>query len=147
GEAPGSRMRGQNTSVEFREVNWAALGKLWHYLLEFRGRILLAVLCLIGAKVASVGLPFILKHVVDDLNGAVGGESAPLVLMPLGLLLAYGAVRFASVIFGEIRDTLFGRVTERAMRRVGLRVFEDRKSTRLNSSHVKISYAVFCLKK
>ena len=125
-------MRGQNTSVEFGEVNWSALGKLWHYLLEFRGRILLAVLCLIGAKVASVGLPFILKHLVDDLNGVIGGDAAPLVLMPLGLLLAYGVVRFASVIFGELRDTLFGRVTERAMRRVGLRVFEHLHSLDLD---------------
>src|SRR5690606_35896329 len=51
---------------------------------------------------------------------------------PLGLLLAYGTVRFASVIFGEVRDTLFGRVTERAMRRIGLRVFEHLHSLDLD---------------
>ncbi|KJS08313.1 MAG: metal ABC transporter permease [Gammaproteobacteria bacterium BRH_c0] len=117
-------MRGQNTQVEFHEVNWSALGKMWPYLLEFRGRILLAVLCLIAAKVASVGMPFILKHIVDDLNASSDSAMAPYLLMPLGLLLAYGVVRFANVIFGELRDTLFGRVTERAMRRIGLKVFE-----------------------
>lgn len=117
-------MRGQKTQIEFHEVNWSALGKLWYYLLEFRGRIVLAVLCLIAAKVASVGMPFILKHIVDDLNAASASDMAPYLLMPLGLLLAYGVVRFANVIFGELRDTLFGRVTERAMRRIGLKVFE-----------------------
>lgn len=131
-------MRGQNTSVAFSEVNWRTLGRLGHYLLEFRGRVTLALLCLVGAKVASVGLPFILKHIVDTLNGEStrNGEGTSLemtlVLMPLGLLLAYGAVRFASVIFGEVRDTLFGRVTERAMRRIGLRVFEHLHSLDLD---------------
>ncbi|MFA5548551.1 MAG: ABC transporter ATP-binding protein/permease, partial [Porticoccaceae bacterium] len=125
-------MRGQNTQVELRDVSWATLGRLWHYLLEFRGRVVLAMLCLIAAKVASVGLPFILKHIVDDLNEIVSGEVAPLLLVPLGLLLAYGLVRFASVIFGELRDTLFGRVTERAMRRVGLQVFEHLHSLDLD---------------
>ncbi len=116
-------MRGQNTQVAFGEVNWRTVWRLWPYLLEFRGRVALALLCLVGAKAASVGLPFVLKHIVDALN-EVGGEGSALVLMPLGLLLAYGAVRFASVIFGELRDTLFGRVTERAMRRIGLKVFQ-----------------------
>lgn len=133
-------MRGQNTSVAFSEVNWRTLGRLWHYLLEFRGRVALALLCLVGAKVASVGLPFILKYIVDALNeprdltglASIGAETRAMALIPLGLLLAYGAVRFANVIFGEIRDTLFGRVTERAMRRIGLKVFEHLHSLDLD---------------
>ncbi len=107
--------------VETGELSWARLTSLWPYLLEYKTRIVLAVLCLIGAKLASVGLPFILKYIVDDLDQA---QAVPaLVSIPLGLLLAYGAVRLANVLFGELRDTLFGRVTERAMRRIGLEVF------------------------
>lgn len=122
-------MRGQNTQVEFSEVNWRTLGKVWPYFLEFRLRILLAVLCLVGAKLASVGLPFILKHIVDGLDAS--GKDAVIVL-PLGLLVAYGTVRFANVLFGELRDTLFGRVTERAMRRIGLQVFQHLHSLDLD---------------
>ena len=99
-------------------MNWAALKQLIPYMTEFKGRILLALLCLIGAKVASVGLPFILKDAVDQLN------SSSVVVVPIALLVAYGVVRFANVLFGELRDTLFGRVTERAMRRIGHKVFK-----------------------
>ncbi len=112
-------MRGRDRSVDIGEVNWASLRKLIPYLTEFRGRIALAVLCLIGAKVASVGLPFILKQIVDQLN-----ESSAVVVVPVALLVAYGLVRFSNVLFGELRDTLFGRVTERAMRRIGHEVFK-----------------------
>lgn len=115
-------MRSQNTDVAAKDVNWSILRQLVPYLFEFRSRIMLAVLCLVGAKLASVGLPFILKHLVDDLDS--GDASSTLMILPLGLLLAYGLVRFSNVLFGELRDTLFGRVTERAMRRVGLKVFE-----------------------
>lgn len=118
-------MRGQNTQVAFSEVNWSTLKRLWPYLFEFKRRIFLALLCLVGAKVASVGLPFVLKHIVDGLDAStnVDETTAAVVALPLGLLLAYGVVRFANVMFGELRDTLFGRVTERAMRRIGLSVF------------------------
>lgn len=112
-------MRGANRSVEFKNVGWSSLKLLIPYLTEFRGRIGLAVICLIGAKLASVGLPFILKRIVDQLN-----DADPLVVLPLAMLVAYGIVRFSNVLFGELRDTLFGRVTERAMRRVGHKVFQ-----------------------
>ena len=109
---------GSRVSVDIDQVNWRSLRLVIPYLTEYRGRIFLALLCLVGAKLASVGLPFILKNIVDRLN-----DVNALVVVPLGLLFAYGVVRFANVLFGEIRDTLFGRVTERAMRRVGYRVF------------------------
>ncbi len=114
-------MRGQRTDVSINEVNWRTLLSLVPYLLEYKMRIFLAVLCLVGAKLASVGLPFILKHIVDNLDAVK--EAPTVAVIPLALLVAYGAVRFASVLFGELRDTIFGRVTERAMRRIGLRVF------------------------
>ncbi|OZG75266.1 metal ABC transporter permease [Hahella sp. CCB-MM4] len=105
-------------------ISWGTLKSLIPYLLEYKPRIILALSCLVAAKLASVGLPFILKYIVDDLDGIHDGGRTALMAMPLGLLLAYGAVRFANVLFGEVRDTIFGRVTERAMRRIGLKVFE-----------------------
>ena len=73
------------------------------------------------AKIASVALPFILKHIVDALDK---GEIGTLVVVPISLVVAYGIVRFANVAFGELRDTIFGRVTERAIREIGLSVFK-----------------------
>ncbi|WP_444916410.1 ABCB family ABC transporter ATP-binding protein/permease [Microbulbifer sp. JMSA003] len=110
------------STVSLDEVHWGALKTLFPYLLEFRRAVVLAILCLIGAKVAGVTLPFLLKHIVDDLDSA--GGMAQAMALPLGLLLAYGAVRLSSTLFGELRDTIFGRVTERAQRRIGLEVFQ-----------------------
>ncbi|WP_412973257.1 ABCB family ABC transporter ATP-binding protein/permease [Glaciecola sp. MF2-115] len=102
-------------------VNWRVLSKLWPYLTEFKMRVWLAIACLVAAKLASVGLPFVLKHTVDNLNLDTTQEA--IMAATLGLIVAYGVLRLANVLFGEIRDTLFGRVTERAMRRLGLTVF------------------------
>jgi ABC-type transport system involved in Fe-S cluster assembly fused permease/ATPase subunit len=102
-------------------INWRIFSQLWPYLTEFKVRVGLALLCLIAAKTASIYLPFILKYTVDDLNAERPVDA--LVLVPFGLVAAYGLLRLANVLFGEIRDTLFGRVTERAMRRLGLQVF------------------------
>jgi len=101
-------------------ISWSTLKSLIPYLMEFKQRIVIALVCLIGAKLASVSLPFLLKYIVDDLDSGIG----QLLVVPLGLLIAYGAVRFANVLFAELRDTIFGRVTERAMRRLGLEVFQ-----------------------
>ncbi|ATC95442.1 ABCB family ABC transporter ATP-binding protein/permease [Pseudoalteromonas tunicata] len=111
---------GFSTPNENDSFNLAVFKKVWPYLLEFKHRIILAFLCLVFAKLASVALPFILKYAVDALNGQ---PHSALLAAPLGLVVAYGLVRFANVLFGELRDMLFGRVTERAMRRIGLQVF------------------------
>ncbi|WP_299073581.1 ABC transporter ATP-binding protein/permease [uncultured Paraglaciecola sp.] len=102
-------------------INWRIFYKLWPYLTEFKVRVALALLCLIAAKTASIYLPFVLKHTVDTLNQDTNNT---LLIVPFGLVAAYGLLRLANVLFGEIRDTLFGRVTERAMRRLGLQVFQ-----------------------
>ena len=90
------------------------------YLLAFRGHVILAILALCAAKAATLFLPYVLKLIVDALDGSLQAQ----VTLPLLLVLAYGALRFGSVFFGEIRDALFGRVTEHAMRQVGLKVFQ-----------------------
>lgn len=102
-------------------INWRIFSQLWPYLTEFKLRVGLALLCLIAAKTASIYLPFILKYTVDELN--INSTADAVLLVPFGLVAAYGLLRLANVLFGEIRDTLFGRVTERAMRRLGLQVF------------------------
>lgn len=118
-------MRGMRSDYDPEHpIDWGVIKQAWPYLMEYRFRVFLAVMCLVAAKLASVGMPFILKDIVDGLDEQLGGTHLNFVTVPIGLLLAYGAVRLASVLFGELRDTLFGRVTERAMRRIGLRVFE-----------------------
>lgn len=111
--------RGQHTDVP-DSINWSVFKILIPYLAEYKLRVFLALLCLLFAKIATIGLPFILKHIVDDLDG----NELQMIAAPIMLVVAYGVLRLALVLFGELRDTLFGRVTERTMRRVGLTVFK-----------------------
>ncbi len=112
-------MRHGNYEVEpDSSLNWRVLTHLWPFLRESRQRVLLVLLCLVIAKGAVILIPFLLKFLVDALDGQ-GLEQLPLLALA-GLVLAYGAARFSNVFFGELRDTIFGRVTERAMRRIGL---------------------------
>lgn len=104
-----------------KPLNWQLIARIWPFLSESRGRVALALLCLLLAKAAILCIPFILKYLVDTLDGQSLKDAAPTLL--LGLVLAYGGARFSNVFFGELRDTIFGRVTERAMRRIGLEVF------------------------
>lgn len=106
-----------------KAIDWSVVKQIWPYLTEFKRRVFLALMCLVLAKLASVGMPFVLKQVVDGLDAQMNG-AASLVIVPIALILAYGLIRLANVLLGEIRDTLFGRVTERAMRRIGLTVFK-----------------------
>jgi ATP-binding cassette subfamily B protein len=110
--------------VSLKNTEW--LKTLWPYLMEYKGRVIFAALCLVGAKLASVCIPFLLKYLVDGLSES-GDEALSTekiwMWFPLGLLLAYGSARLLNVLLGEIRDVLFGRVTERAMRRMALKVF------------------------
>lgn len=101
------------------KLNWHVLKLLWPYLLEFKGRVILALACLVVAKMASVGLPFVLKQLVDTLSEA---SVEQMIAVPIALVLAYGSLRLLNTVISEVRDTLFGRVTERAIRRLGLSV-------------------------
>jgi ATP-binding cassette subfamily B protein len=98
----------------------ATLRTLWPYLTEFPTRVVLALVLLMTAKLSGVWLPLVLKHLVDRLTPGHGA----LLTVPLGLLAAYGGLRFANVLFGELRDITFGKVSERAQRRSALKVFE-----------------------
>jgi len=119
---------GKNDKIE----SWSVLKNLLPYLAEFKGRVILALFFLVVAKLANIGLPLIFKTIVDKLEniGDISSNSPAskftllLLFSPLILVIIFGILRFSSVLFGEIRDTLFGRVTERAMRRIGHRVFK-----------------------
>ena len=102
-----------------QKINWHIIRIIWPYLMEYRNRVLLALGCLILAKLGNVVGPFILKYIVDALDS----EKTQLIAAPIALVLAYGLARFANVLFGELRDTIFGHVTERAMRKIGIKVF------------------------
>ena len=102
-------------------INWRIIRHLIPYLMESRNRVAVAMLCLLLAKGSILFIPFLLKYLVDSLESTNLQSLAPTLL--LGLVLAYGAARFANVFFAELRDTIFGKVTERAMRRIGLQVF------------------------
>ena len=109
---------------EVRSINWQAFKLILPYLFEYKKRIAFAMLCLVFTKIASVYLPFILKDIVDTLDAnSADKQNSALVIVPLALVAAYGLVRLSIVVLAEIRDTLFGRVTERAIRRIGLKVF------------------------
>ncbi len=90
------------------------------FLLAFRGRVLFALACLVLAKVANVGVPVILKTVVDGLEN----KPEQILVLPVALLLGYGALRLLSSLFNELRDAVFGRVRYRAMRQLSTRVLE-----------------------
>lgn len=102
--------------------DWRIIAGLWPYLTEFRGRVILAAVFLVTAKVATVATPVALKYIVDYLDKGTAGEMA--LLIPTLLVVAYGLLRFSGTLFNELRDAVFARVAERAMRRVSLRVFE-----------------------
>ena len=101
--------------------NWRIISGLWPYLVEFRGRVVLAAACLVIAKLATVATPVALKYIVDYLDK--NGSDELLLWIPLLLVAAYGALRFSSTLFSELRNAVFARVAERAMRRVSLQVF------------------------
>ncbi|GEB70219.1 ATP-binding cassette, subfamily B [Pseudoalteromonas carrageenovora] len=100
---------------------------LWPYITKFKGRVFIALLALIGAKGATLLMPWALKEIIDSVDKSIN----PILAIPALLLLMYGGLRFASVFLGEVRDAVFSRVTEHAMRDIGLKVFKHLHSLEL----------------
>src|SRR5438034_3529189 len=105
---------------------WRALRILLPYLLEYKWRVAAALACLIAAKLANVAVPLIMKEVVDGLD-----PRTAIVAVPVALLAIYGSLRFSTTLFAELRDVVFVRVTQRAIRRVALGVFRHLHSLSL----------------
>jgi ATP-binding cassette, subfamily B, heavy metal transporter len=97
---------------------WRVVPLLAPYLLDYKWRVGIALAFLITAKLANVAVPLVLKGVVDSLS-----PTQAIVALPLALLVAYGALRLSTTLFGELRDLVFVRVTQRAIRRIALNVF------------------------
>jgi len=98
---------------------WPTFKLLLPYLWQYRWRMLLALACLVGAKLANVSVPLVFKEMIDNL-----GREQQLLALPAGLLLLYGALRFSTSLFAELREILFARVTQQAVRRIALEVFQ-----------------------
>jgi ATP-binding cassette subfamily B protein len=94
------------------------------FLWEFRGRALFALSCLVMAKVANVGVPVVLKDIVEYFEQAKDDPAVMAAALPLSLLAAYGALKLAASLFNELRDVVFAKVRYRAMRRMSTRVLE-----------------------
>ena len=101
-----------------RRTEWRAFGLLLPYLLEYKWRVAAALVFLAAAKVANVAIPLVMKEVVDGLDAKTA-----IVAVPAALLAIYGLLRFSTTLFAELRDVVFVRVTQRAIRRVALGVF------------------------
>jgi ATP-binding cassette subfamily B protein len=102
--------------------DWATLKTLFPYLWVYKWRVIAALGALIGAKMANVGVPLVLKKLIDQLAIDPAHPQALLVL-PLGALVAYGLLRLSTTVFTELREFLFARVTQRAVRTIALQVF------------------------
>ena len=101
-----------------RRNEWHTVARVLPYLWEYRGRVVFALVFLVIAKLANVGVPLVLKEIVDALDSRQAA-----LLLPLALLVAYGALRLSNTLFAELRDVVFVRVTQRAIRRIALTVF------------------------
>ena len=115
----------------FTRGDWRVIRDLLPYLLEHKVRVALALSCLIAAKFANLGIPILLKDLIDTLNAKVDTTQA-LMLIPVGLILAYGALRVSASLFNELREALFARVTQNAVRKVALQVFNHLHSLALS---------------
>jgi ABC-type transport system involved in Fe-S cluster assembly fused permease/ATPase subunit len=102
--------------------DFAALKTLFPYLWTYKWRVLLALTFLVAAKVANVGVPLVLKELIDHMTIGPDNPRALLVL-PVGILIAYGLLRLCTTLFTELREFVFAKVTQSAVRVIALKVF------------------------
>ena len=111
--------------------DWRVIRDLLPYLLEYRFRVILALTCLVAAKFANLGIPILMKELIDSLDIKASSPQAILVV-PVGIIVAYGLLRISASLFAELREALFARVTQNAVRKVALQVFEHLHSLALS---------------
>jgi ATP-binding cassette, subfamily B, heavy metal transporter len=107
-----------STTQGRRLREWRVVPMLLPYLWEYKWRVVVALVFLVTAKLANVAVPLVLKEVIDTLT-----PTQAVLAMPLALLMAYGVLRLSTTLFAELRDLVFVRVSQRAMRRIALQVF------------------------
>jgi ABC-type transport system involved in Fe-S cluster assembly fused permease/ATPase subunit len=107
-------------------ADWHTLRSLIPYLLEFKWRVIVAMTLLVMSKFANVSVPLVLKEIIDSMD-----KTKSILMVPVALVVGYGLLRLCSTLFGELRDAVFANVTQRAIRRVALKVFEHLHSLSL----------------
>jgi ATP-binding cassette, subfamily B, heavy metal transporter len=111
------------TTPAAERSDWLTLKRLLPYLLEYKWRVAAALAFMVGAKVANVGVPLLLKELVDSMTLKPGSVQSMLVI-PMGLLLAYGLLRLSTSLFTELRELVFAKATQGAARSIALKTFE-----------------------
>lgn len=106
-----------------RRRDWHTIQTLLPYLWAYKLRVMVALVCLVAAKLTNVAVPLVFKRIIDTLAPGGTSSSAALLLVPLGLLGAYGALRFSTSLLTELREIVFTRVTQQAVRAISLQVF------------------------
>ncbi len=108
--------------IRQRRSDWQTLSRLLPYLWEYKWRVAAALTFMVGAKMANVGVPLLLKQLVDAMTIKPGSVEA-LLVVPVGLLVAYGGLRLSTSLFTELRELIFAKATEGATRSIALQVF------------------------
>jgi ATP-binding cassette subfamily B protein len=103
--------------------DWATLRRLFPYLWTYKWRVMIALGFMVGAKMANVGVPLLLKNLVDGMNPNVGVGANALLVVPAALLIGYGLLRLSTTLFTELRELIFAKATEGASRSITLQVF------------------------
>ncbi|MBC5768472.1 ABCB family ABC transporter ATP-binding protein/permease [Ramlibacter albus] len=103
--------------------DWATLKRLFPYLWQYKWRVVAALAFMVGAKLANVGVPLLLKELVDAMDVKAGTAMAMMVV-PAGLLLAYGLLRLSTTLFTELRELVFAKATQGAARAIALETFK-----------------------
>jgi ATP-binding cassette subfamily B protein len=122
GLAHGAPAAGSQAPADARRSDWATLGRVLPYLWRYRWRVGLALGFLVTAKLANVGVPVLLKQLVDAL-AIKPGEAAALLVVPVSLIVAYGLLRLSTSLFTELRELVFAKATEGTARTLSLQVF------------------------
>lgn len=102
--------------------DWQTVRNLLPYVWHYKWRVMLALACLVAAKVANLGVPVLMKKLVDSMD-VKAGDAAALLVVPVGLIVAYGVLRLSGSLFTELREILFSKVTQSAVREIALQVF------------------------
>jgi len=105
------------------QSDWATLARLLPYLWTYKWRVMVALVFVVGAKAANVGVPLLLKNLVDSMSYRPG-DAAALLVVPMALLFAYGALRLSATVLNELRELVFAKATQGAARSIALQTFE-----------------------
>ena len=120
---PGSSTASNAAPTAPPRTDWATLRRLFPYLWAYKWRVMAALAFMVGAKMANVSVPLLLKELIDTMNPKAGLDGTALLVVPVALLLTYGLLRLSTSLFAELRELIFAKATEGASRTISLEVF------------------------